>query len=365
MNHKLIRIILLGGFLGAGKTTAAIRLAGLLRERGMKAGVITNDQGHQLVDGSLVRASGFMGAEIPGGCFCCRFDDFIRGLDRLANEGLDALIAEPVGSCTDLMATVLIPLIRNYPGRFAPAPYSVLADGPLLAELLTGESLPFSANVRYLYEKQLEEASVLLLNKADMLAPEQSDELLHTLADKYPGRAVLPVSSASGEGFDQWINIVLQEDTIKIHDLKEINYDRYAEAEAALGWYNGTLSLTREREFDPNDMLLELLEGITGGISTAGGAVAHLKAIATTQGAGVAKAGVTASDKAVAFTLQAYDLTGGMDVILNARVEMAPDRLKSVIAGQVEGLRARHGLAASFNHEECFRPGYPTPTWPR
>ena len=61
------RYIMIGGFLGAGKTTAVAKLAQRLTERGLKVGLITNDQGRELVDTQMLRAKGFATEEIPGG----------------------------------------------------------------------------------------------------------------------------------------------------------------------------------------------------------------------------------------------------------------------------------------------------------
>src|SRR6266550_5892615 len=66
------RYIMIGGFLGAGKTTAMLRLARKLTADGVRVGLITNDQSSGLVDTALVRASGLPIEEITGGCFCCR-----------------------------------------------------------------------------------------------------------------------------------------------------------------------------------------------------------------------------------------------------------------------------------------------------
>lgn len=71
------RFVLIGGFLGAGKTTAIARLARWLIVRGLRLGLITNDQGEGLVDTvSSIAATGgdSMPAvrQVTGGCFCCR-----------------------------------------------------------------------------------------------------------------------------------------------------------------------------------------------------------------------------------------------------------------------------------------------------
>ena len=94
------RYIMIGGFLGAGKTTALERLARHLTSRGLSVGLITNDQGSELVDTAMLRARGFITEEIPGGCFCCRFNSLTEAAERLtAVARPDVFIAEPVGSC--------------------------------------------------------------------------------------------------------------------------------------------------------------------------------------------------------------------------------------------------------------------------
>ena len=119
--HSPARYIMIGGFLDAGKTTAVARLARHLTERGQRVGLITNDQGRELVDTKMLRSQGFATEEIPGGCFCCRFNSLVDAAGKLTAESRpDVFIAEPVGSCTDLVATVTYPLRRMYGTRRLP-----------------------------------------------------------------------------------------------------------------------------------------------------------------------------------------------------------------------------------------------------
>src|SRR5271157_2955744 len=97
------RFIMIGGFLGAGKTTAITRLAKSLSGQGLRVGLITNDQGRNLVDTAMLRAEGFATEEIPGGCFCCRFNSLVEAAGKLACQTRpEVFIAEPVGSGTGL-----------------------------------------------------------------------------------------------------------------------------------------------------------------------------------------------------------------------------------------------------------------------
>src|SRR5262249_6714242 len=123
------RYIMVGGFLGAGKSTAIARLARHLTAQGRRIGLITNDQGTALVDTAGVRAQGYAVEEIPGGCFCCRFDSLKAAAERLSAGTIpDVFIAEPVGSCTDLVASVSYPLRRLYGDSYTIAPLSVMVD---------------------------------------------------------------------------------------------------------------------------------------------------------------------------------------------------------------------------------------------
>src|SRR5947209_11154997 len=102
---KRLRFVMVGGFLGAGKTTTLARLARFYADRGQKVGLVTNDQAQDLVDTNSLRAQGFAVEEVPGACFCCRFDDLVAKVGTLQDgERPDVILAEPVGSCTDLVA---------------------------------------------------------------------------------------------------------------------------------------------------------------------------------------------------------------------------------------------------------------------
>jgi G3E family GTPase len=74
---------MIGGFLGAGKTTAVAALAQRLVQQGLRIGLITNDQGSELVDTAMLRARGFATEEISGGCVGCRFNSLVDAAQKL------------------------------------------------------------------------------------------------------------------------------------------------------------------------------------------------------------------------------------------------------------------------------------------
>src|SRR5262245_51692498 len=105
-----VRFVMIGGFLGAGKTTSLARLARFYQNRGQKIGLVTNDQAQNLVDTNSLRSQGFPVEEVPGACFCCKFDELVDKVKELEeHQRPQVILAEPVGSCTDLVATVVQP----------------------------------------------------------------------------------------------------------------------------------------------------------------------------------------------------------------------------------------------------------------
>jgi len=77
-------------------------------KRGKKVGLITNDQAPELVDSMLLINNGLRVEEVSGSCFCCNFNGFIGAVQHYnTDREVDFIIAEPVGSCTDLSATIL------------------------------------------------------------------------------------------------------------------------------------------------------------------------------------------------------------------------------------------------------------------
>lgn len=357
------RYIMVGGFLGAGKTTALLRLAEHLRARGARVGLITNDQSVNLVDTAMLAAHDFPVEEITGGCFCCRFNSLTEAAEKLSvDERPDVFLAEPVGSCTDLAATVAYPLRRLYGDAFSVAPYSVLVD-PVRAERILGlaSGKTFSAKVVYIYLKQLEEADIIVVNKADTLDDARRERLLATIRERFPKATALAMSARTGHGFEAWAASLDSE--ILPGRAMEVDYDVYADGEALLGWVNLTVTLTSTTPFEGNDFVSQVAGAIHGRLTAAGVEVAHLKmTLAPDEGADLAVANLVRSDGSPEFSHRLQEpLTVG-ELLVNLRAEADPTDLRKWAEESLQGIAASSGILADVVHGEAFRPGRPVPT---
>jgi len=359
------RYVMIGGFLGAGKTTAVDQLARYLVERGVRVGLVTNDQSSGLVDTAILRSRGYAVAEIAGGCFCCRFDSLQQAADQLARQQRpEVFLAEPVGSCTDLLATVSYPLRRIYGDRFRIAPLSVLVD-PLRAARILGLAggRAFSDKVVYVYRKQLEEAEIIVVNKVDAVDDELRARLVAELARQFPRSEVLAVSARDGAGLEPWFERILSVDGA-VRPTMELDYDRYAEGEAELGWLNATIDVSAGQPFDANALLLRLTEHLRRAVGAAGGEIAHLKMTLDACDAigQLAVVSVVSSDAEPDLRESLLDQVAGGRLILNLRAEMAPEKLSGLVRAALRHENLQSGLTLTPEHEERFRPARPVPT---
>ena len=360
------RYIMIGGFLGAGKTTAVARLAERLTGEGLGVGLITNDQSSGLVDTSILRSRGYAVEEIAGGCFCCRFASLSEAADRLtASVRPDVFLAEPVGSCTDLVATVSYPLRRIYGDRFTIAPLSVMVDPERAAHVLgLSEGRSFSEKVVYVYEKQLEEANLIVVNKCDTLAEDERDRLVARLGERFRGTDVLTCSAITGEGLDPWFDRILT-DECDYAPTMSVDYQVYAEGEALLGWLNATAQVSSPNEFDANKLLVDLAESMRGDLVARGIEIAHLKMTLDSEEAGgqLAALSITRSDGDADLREALLDGVGSGELIVNLRGEADPELLRQVMRDALARLEKAHvGLRIEIEHEEYFRPAPPEPT---
>ena len=355
---------MIGGFLGAGKTTSVAALAQHLSGGGQTVGLITNDQGRELVDTAMLRSKGFATEEIPGGCFCCRFNSLVDAADKLTEQTKpDVFIAEPVGSCTDLVATVTYPLRRIYGDDFSIVPLSVVVD-PIRASRIFGlsEGGNFSEKVIYIYRKQLEEADLIVINKADLLEADSLNALADKLGQEFPNAEVLQVSARNKEGLDDWFAKITDEDQIT-RNVMEVDYEIYAEGEALLGWLNATVQLSTKGGFEAKAVLGQLAGDIQNQLNEHSVEIAHLKmTLSPDMGLGgeVAIINLVRNDFVPELSADLDAPIESGQLIINLRAEGDPELLRDTINYAISKVPA--SLTAKLEHLEHFRPGKPEPT---
>jgi G3E family GTPase len=370
--EERVQMVLVSGFLGAGKTTALQTVGRKLSEQGHTVGMITNDQASGLVDTSILSTTAGRVVEIPGGCFCCNFGDLLAAIHSIGTEDIDILLAEPVGSCTDLVATVINPLRKLHTYEFDVAPLTVMLD-PNRVRAYLGEgvgSLP--EEVQYIFRMQVEEADLILLNKADTLSDDETKRLVGELEERVGQRPVIPVSAAHGDGIETWLTAVFDRletdeqfdtdhrETVEARGgaLTDIDYDTYAAGEAKLGWVNMTVEL--DGQFEVSTFRSGLMNRVQQALSAAGIEVAHLKFSIAAEGC-LCHANLTATNSGPGYSgPNPGQITDG-ELVFNVRAVGDPEEIRAIAETAIDETAATASVDVRTERAQAFRPEYPEP----
>ncbi len=337
-------LVPVGGFLGSGKTSLMLAAGRRLRDRGVKVAVLTNDQAAGLVDTVTARNREFDAGEVAGACFCCAFTKFVDAAADLAARGAEVILAEPVGSCTDIAATVLGPVRENFGHLFRLAPFTVLVDAAQYLSMHAAEADP---EVAWLYGRQIAEADILAFSKCDL--GEQLPDL---------SAPALKLSARSGVGVDAWLEEVLSGRTAPgTRLLEDLDYGRYARAEALLSWLNASIVLRTKRPVAPSQLLGPLVQEVDARLTSRGVRIAHFKTWIESPQSWLR---VSMTQNGRDPVVEGDRLAGAacdFRLVLNLRALGEPGDLQACVEQAVVALPAM----AKIERIDCFRPLPPKP----
>ena len=356
---------MIGGFLGAGKTTTIGKLAARYVAEGKSVAIVTNDQAYDLVDTHTFRAQGFDVSEVPGACFCCKFDDLIDTIKTRANasdELPDIVIAEPVGSCTDLVATVAEPMRELLGDQFEVGPMIVLLKPEHGKKILAGGSQRkgFSPKAEYIFLKQLEEADAIVVNKADKLSDDQSGELLELIGQRFPEIPRICASATTELNLDAVQELTKQPRRARSR-MMEMDYQLYAQGEAELGWLNCRMKASAAKQFSLDELVSGLVTEIGRLLDQGNCETAHLKALGQTLHS-AAVANRVASNAQTELSLASAVNTQSADLLVNARVAASPEELSQIVNQAAQTISGELDVELKVEGIQAFRPAKPAPT---
>jgi Ni2+-binding GTPase involved in maturation of urease and hydrogenase len=356
-----IRLVPVGGFLGSGKTTLLRRAAERFSADGKRVALIANDQAPNLVDTELLRRQGIATGEVAGGCFCCRFDQLVASIGALADSSkAQIILAEPVGSCTDLSATVIRPLRRLYGNAVKVAPFTVLVDpGRLLEAFSERNSRKFADSVYYILRKQLEEADAIVINKADLLSDIELARMEELVKQQFPGTPVIAISARTGRGFDSWLAL-LGEGRPAGERAIDVDYDMYAEGEAVLGWLNARVELACTNGCDWTVLSASFLQEMQQKLVASGCEAAHIKILLEAPG-GWVSGNFTGLAESPWVSGEVAGQPGDASLLVNARAQLDPEALRAIFEASLRDCSAT-ACAPRILSLDCFKPGRPVPT---
>lgn len=198
-----MQVIVVGGFLGSGKTTTIINMGKYLAEKGKKVAIIVNEIGEIGIDGDVIKRFGFDTKEITSGCICCSLKVGLRTtITLLAKEYKpDILMIEPTGIAFPHVIRNEVELM-NLGEQVKIAPLVTLIDGSRFKYLMK--------EVKEFAMRQIIDAEILGINKVDLIEPIRLPILEASIQQLNPkARVVLLSGKDTGEMFENFMQIVL------------------------------------------------------------------------------------------------------------------------------------------------------------
>jgi len=350
-----MKIHLVCGFLGSGKTTAIQCASGMVLRQRIKTGVITNDQGIKLVDGDFFKSLKIPTRQVVNGCFCCNYNSLEANIQSLIEKNKTEIIfAESVGSCTDIVATVLKPLLLSHP--MEQVTVSTFADVRLLRMILMDGTNLFDETVNYIYLKQLEEAGIIVINKVDLITKEELEEIKQLVQEKYKSKILLYQNSFDEDKIQHWLSTLNSYQSAGLLQSLNIDYDTYAAGEARLAWldqeleiYSATNNALQQAE--------DLINNIYKKINALPYPIGHLKFLIN----GAIKISFT-STMQPPVTIKVEPATS-VSLIINIRVQTEPGIITQLIAEGIKETEMESGCKIIVNSLSAFQPGYPHPAY--
>ena len=183
MTDAVLSVITIGGYLGSGKTTLLNNL--LRRADGRRLAVLVNEFGELPIDEDLIVAEDENMISIAGGCICCSFgNDLIGALNELAmlDPPPDYVVIESSGVAIPGAIVSTFSLIDGF-----------RSDG--IVVVVDAETVQAAAKDDYIGDtitRQLSDAEIVLVNKLDLVEPEQEKDLASWLSEMAPDAAQVP-----------------------------------------------------------------------------------------------------------------------------------------------------------------------------
>lgn len=186
-----MKVMIIGGFLGSGKTTTIQKISRQLSDAGKRTAIIVNEIGEIGLDGETLKSPGIMTQELTSGCICCTLKISMQYTLQTLEEEFrpDIVIIEPTGIA--------------FPGQIKEEievmGLSELSFAPVVTLVDPGRFGTEAKEIPRFIETQVKEAEILGINKVDIAPAEIVMATEKMLVELNPEARILKFSAKLGD----------------------------------------------------------------------------------------------------------------------------------------------------------------------
>ena len=209
----MVKVDVISGFLGAGKTTLIKKIFESVLKR-EKVVLIENEFGEIGIDGTFLKESGIQIKEINAGCICCSLvGDFATSMDEVISKyNPERIIIEPsgVGKLSDIVNAVL--------------KLKEELQINILATVVDGlKTKMYLKNFGEFFNNQVEAANTIVISKTDKMSEEAIMEVVNLVKEKNNHATIIttPINELDSE---QLLKVLESKVSLKEDLIKEMAY---------------------------------------------------------------------------------------------------------------------------------------------
>ena len=207
----MIKVDIISGFLGAGKTTLIKKLYKNVFKN-EKVVLIENEFGEIGIDGAFLKDSGIEIKEINSGCICCSLvGDFSSSMKEVISKfNPERIIIEPsgVGKLSDIINAV-----NKVEADLSLNIIATVVDGP--------KAKIYMKNFGEFFLNQVEAANTIVVSKVAKMSEEKLVDLVHLLKEKNEHANIITTAIEQFKD-DSLLNILEEKNSLKNELIKEV-----------------------------------------------------------------------------------------------------------------------------------------------
>ena len=337
------KFVVFSGFLGSGKTTTMMALTRYYTAHHAKAGMISNDLGHgvNLADNRLAQLSGCNASEITDDCICYVNEQLADRLNGYYDDGCELVVSDIPGFGVGALDHVYHGLTEKFPGQFELGPFTVLVEPRTVELLRSGQG----GDLEYLYDTQLVEADLIVLNKCDLLDGPQTAADLAWLKEHYPLAQTVAISALKEEGLEELSQALVRGQASMRRP--DIGYggEAFMSAMSRISeFYIQYHAVVCCNDFDGNAYLMDMAKKVQADVAATGYKIPHLKLLAWEPEGDFGKVDLIGTDREIEVTRRFERPCTDIAVILNASAACPVDKLEEIVVNAVNTVSETYQL---------------------
>jgi G3E family GTPase len=337
-----MKVHLVGGFTGSGKTTAIANACKILSDKNIITSVMKDEEVDYFVADCPNQELNAPYARVTGGCSCCSYTQLDTQIDMLKKRSdHSALFADYGGTCTNLISVLLKPLREYKSAEIEVANFSTFIDAKLLLFYLKGIRVPLSVESKFIWDKHLEEAEILVVNKIDILPDVESETLRILAQNAFSSKRILFQNSLDRDSVNRWVELI-SSPQFPDRGVKENDSTVNGSGENNLAWLDEEIQIITIDGLALK-VAYEFIHKLSDDLYHRELPIEHLKFLLSFNNQTLKLNHLTFLDENVRNTVE-YEKSNSVDILVNARVQTSPDELRKILFGTLNQFKSQDGV---------------------